>query len=369
MKIVILKQNLKNALSVSERGVKDDLNLPILKNILLKADSTLNLATTNLEIGIKNQTPAKILESGSITVPFSPFFNIISNTDSERIQLETDKNTLIIKTDNYTANLQGTPEEDFPIIPKPENKEEYFEISAVSLSEAIGQVSFACQVSDIKPEISGVLFNFQTGVIKLAATDSFRLAERTILNTEFKTNYKKGVKAIIPLITIQEVLKAFSQEDQVRIFIDSHQISFQTEKTQIISRLIDGEYPDYNQIIPKETKCEVLMEKEKFLSAIKLSSNFTGKGSDIRIKMEGKTIEVYSLNQNLGENRYLIPVKKIKGEGFEEISFNWRYLFDGVRANPEKQIRLGLVSDSKPAIIKPQESDTLFYIVMPTKSS
>src|SRR3989344_4537808 len=113
MKVIILKQNLKDALSVVERGVKDDQNLPILKNVLIKADSQLKLITTNLEVGITNQTGAKITESGGVAVPFLPLFNIINTADSERIQLITEKNNLIIKTDNYEAKIQSLQDSDF----------------------------------------------------------------------------------------------------------------------------------------------------------------------------------------------------------------------------------------------------------------
>lgn len=370
MKLVILKQNLKDSLGIVERGVKDDANLPILKNVLLKADTQLKLVTTNLELGITNTTPAKILESGSITIPFGPLANIIGTTDSERIQLNVDKNILTIKTDNYEATIQGISEENFPIIPKVENVKELFSIQASVFKESINQIISAAHISDLKPELSGILFDFQIGILKLVATDSYRLAEKTINSSQFTTTIKKGVKAIIPLTTIYEALKAFSDTETIEIYLDPHQILFQSKNTSIISRLIDGEYPDYEPIIPKEVTCEILLEREKLLTAIKLASNFTSKTSDIRIRSEKgqKTINVYSANQALGENTYVIPVKKVKGDGFDNISFNWRYILDGVRSINTKQLRIGITDDTKPAVMKPNEDDSLLYIVMPTKS-
>lgn len=371
MKIVILKQNLKEALGLVERGIKDDLNFPILKNVLLKADTQLNLITTNLEIGITHQAPAKIIEGGALAVPFIPLFNIINSADSERIQLIEEKGALMVKTDNYDAKIQGLPSNDYPIIPSVKNTEENIKIKTSVWLEAVEQIISAAHISELKPELSGILFDFQVGVLKLVATDSFRLAEKTILSNSFSTNLKKGVRAIIPLSTIQESVKAAGTEEEILFCFDSNQVSIQTSKTTIISRLIDGEYPDYQPIIPKEINCEVILEKEKLLTAVKLASTFSGKTSDVRLRVEKdkKVLEVYSVYQSLGENTYLIPIKKQKGEGFEPVSFNWRYILDGVRPIQTKQISLGVVNDAKPATLRPFEDDSLLYIVMPTKNS
>jgi len=370
MKFIILKENLKNALSAVERVVTENNNLPILRNVLLKADSHIKVAATNLEIGVTCLTAGKITENGSLTIPFAPLYNIISGSDSERINIITDKNTLIIKTDNYEAKIQGVNEEEFPIIPKIENNNHYFEIEGQVFKESIQQIISAAQFSEIKPELSGVLFDFQVTALKLVATDSFRLAEKILLQNSFKTTIPKGCKIIIPLKTIQEVVRIFPNSEKIKIYIDPHQILFQTDSLQLISRLIDGTYPDYQSIIPKTIETELVMDKEQFVTGIKLVSNFSGKTSDIRLKIpkDNKVLEIYSANQYLGENNYLIPAKK-KGEGFTEVSFNWRYLTDGLKSVFTKQVVFGVNGDTKPAILKPVEDESVLYIVMPTKTS
>lgn len=352
-----------------ERAITETVKLPILRNVLLKTDSNkLKVSTTNLELGIERVIPAKVIENGSIAVPFNIFYNVVNNSDSERINLEVKDGNLLFKTDNYEAKLQGTKAEEFPVIPKIENKEQYFEIDAKIFKCALSKVINAAQISEIRPEISGVLFDFQLTFLKLAATDSFRLAEKTLLERDFKTNFNRSFKVVIPLKSLQEVLRIFSDSKKLVIQVDSNQVLFKNDELELLSRLIDGNYPDYDQIIPKGFATEILISREHFINAVKLVSSFSGKINDIRLtaKDSAKNLEIYSANQYLGENRYLIPAK-INGSGFESVAFNWRYLLDGLKVIDSESLFFGLNGDSKPAMIKSPQDDSYFYILMPIK--
>ncbi|MEK6952678.1 MAG: DNA polymerase III subunit beta [Nanoarchaeota archaeon] len=365
----MFKDNLKDGLSITERAVTDNSNLPILKNVLLKTiDGKIKLVTTNLELAITKVISGKIIEEGCLTVPFHTFYNIVNNTNHERINLEKVDNNFIFKTDNYEAKIQGIHEDEFPIIPKLENTSNYLEIEPVTFKDAISKVINAAQISDIRPEISGVLFDFQLTILKLVTTDSFRLAEKTLNSSQFKHNFDKSFKIIIPLKTIQEVVRIFSNDMPIRISLDNNQILFKNNTTELISRLIDGNYPDYEQIIPKEIETEVILNKNHFINSVKLVSNFSGKTNDIRlaIKNNQKTLEVYSLNQLLGENNYLIPAK-VKGADFEGIAFNWRYLLDGLRIIEGENVFFGSNGYNKPSLLKPIEDKSYFYILMPIR--
>ncbi len=353
-----------------ERAVTENNNLPILKNVLLKVDSKVTISATNLELGVTHTTAGKVTENGSITVPFGTLYSIINNSDSERINLSAENNTLTVKTDNYEAKIQGTTSEEFPIIPKIEDRAHSIEINSETLREAVNEIISAVQISELKPELNGVLFDFQVGVLKLVATDGFRLAEKTLLSNAFRTNITKGVRVIIPLKTIQEVVRVFPKNTDISICIDSHQIFFGTEHLELISRLINGTYPDYAQIVPKSVEHELTVEKNNLITGIKLVSSFSGKTSDIkmRLKKDSKALEIYANNQYIGENNYLIPVKKKKEGGFDEIAFNWRYLMDGVKPMASEQVTIGVTNGTKPAIIRPAGDDSLFYIVMPIQS-
>lgn len=362
----MLKENIKQALSSVERGVIENNNLPILKNVLLKADKSFVISATNLEIGVIYNAAAKINATGSITVPFSPFYTIIQNCDSERINLIAEGNTLIVKTDNYEAKLQGVSADEFPIIPHIERKDQYLEIKAETLQDALNQVIVAAHVSELRPELAGVLFDFQVSIIKLAATDSYRLAEKTILNNEFKSSFQKGAKIIIPLKTINEILRIFTPDKDIQMYLESHQVLFTNGTVSLISRLIEGNYPDYAAIVPSKIATELTMDRNSLLSAVKLVGGFAGKAADLKMKSQtdSKVLELYSTNQYVGENNYLVPVKRT-GEGFGEISFNARYLMDGVRVIGGESLVLGVNGANKPALLKQAGDTSFFYIVMP----
>ena len=370
MKLIILRNNLKEGLSAVEKAVTESVTLPILKNVLLKTfNNRIKIDSTNLELGISRFISGKIIEEGSVTIPFSVFFNIINNSDSERINLETDKNNLIIKIDNYEAKIQGISPEEFPIIPKINNSDYYFKINSDLLKRSFLKVINCAQLSEIRPEISGVLFDFQLTLLKLVATDSFRLAEKNIYNNQFNSNFNRGFKIIIPIKTVQEVIRIFSNEEPINIYIDPNQISFKNDNLELISRLIDGEYPDYEQIIPKNEDVEIVINKNHFINSLKLVSNFSSKINDIKLKLgEGKkNLEVYSANQYLGENNYFIPIK-LKGKDFGEVKFNWRYLLDGLKNIDSENVIFNINGDIKPAVLKSTEDTSYFYILMPIKS-
>jgi len=370
MKIIILSSKLKEGLISVERAVNENSNLLILKNVLLKTyNNKLQISATNLELGIVRSIFGKIIEEGMAVIPFQTLYKIVLNSDSERINLETKNNNLIIKTDNYNALIQGINPEEFPIIPEIKNKKNHLTIPTNILKEALLKVVPAAQISEIRPEISGILFDYQLTIIKLAATDTFRLAEQIISDKEFKGNFPQGLKVIIPIKTIQEVIKIFSEKENLKIFIDDNQILFRNDEIKLISRIIDGDYPDYNSIIPSSIENEIIIKRDQLTSALKLVSSFSGKINEVRIKLleNKKTIEVYSASQDLGENHYLIPIK-LKGKGFKDVSFNWRYLLDGLKVVRGENIIFGINGDNKPSILKSPEDKTYFYIVMPIKA-
>lgn len=369
MKLVVLKNNLKDGLIAVEKASSENSNLPILKNVLIKTfNNKIQLSATNLEIAITKFVSGKIIEEGSITVPLNTILIIANHVNNEKINLETENNVLTFKTDNYEANIQGLPEDEFPIIPKIENTINYFQSESELLKEGILKVVNTVQISEIRPEISGLLFDFQVTNLKLVGTDSFRLAEKTFSNKDFQTNFSRGFKVILPLKTAQEILRITSN-GPISIFIDPNQILFRNDDFEIISRLINGSYPDYEGmgVVPKSIETEMILEREHLISAVKLVSTFSGKTNDVKLALkEGKkSLEVYCSNQYLGENRYLVPVKS-KGPEFE-VSFNWRYLLDGLKNLSGSEVIFGVNGDNRPALLKTANDGSYFYVLMPVK--
>jgi len=196
------------------------------------------------------------------------------------------------------------------------------------------------------------------------------LAEKNIINTQFKSNLEQNLKIIIPLKTIQEVIRIFKDDDdKIIIYFDKNQILFKTENSQLISRLINGDFPDYQSIIPQTFETDITLNREQLINALKLTSSFTDRLNEIKFsaKENTKNIEIYSSNQLLGENQYLIP-SKIKGTAVDVV-FNWRFLLDGIKVLDSENIFLGLNGDNKPVFIKSPGDVSYFYILMPIKSS
>ncbi|MEK7496222.1 MAG: DNA polymerase III subunit beta [Patescibacteria group bacterium] len=372
MEVIILKNHLKYGLEALNRigGEKDGTALLILKNFLIETiDNKIKLIMTNLELAVTVFIPGKVIKNGDLTIPFNIFNSIINNLQSERINLENKENKLIIKTDNYQAKIQGIKKEEFPIIPKIDKNQPKLEINASIFKKALLFLISAAQISETKPELSGILFSFQPNLLKLAATDSFRLAEKTITNTQFKSNIDKEFKTTIPLKTVQEIIRIFKEdEDQINIYFDQNQIFLKTENLEIVSRLINGNFPDYQQIIPENFETEIILEKEQLINALKLTGAFTDRLNEIKtiIKEGAKNIEIQSSNQAIGENKYLIPAK-INGQSLE-IVFNWRFLLDGIRGLDSENVFIGFNGDNKPALLKSPGDASHFYILMPIKS-
>jgi DNA polymerase-3 subunit beta len=366
MDIIILKNNLKAGLDTVSRSIGSSMNLPILGNVLIRVtEEGIFLSTTNLELAITRKILGKVNEPGSITVPFATLSNIVGNSASERIQLQKKDNTLLIKTDNYEATLQGMDEGEFPIIPSVDQKNEYFEINAGVLKEHLQKVVIAAGISELRPEISGVFFIIEPSGCKLVATDSFRLAESSILGTQFKNTFSKGMRSIIPLKTAHEIMKVLDSDDTARIFIENNQILITGSDVSVISRLIDGNFPDYESIIPKTTDIKITVKREEVLNALKLLNAFSGKSQEIKMTISDKTITFYSSDNILGENTYVLPVVGSGGE--VELVFNGRYLMDGVRSETSKEIYIGLNNENKPSVIKTPKNSDYFYIIMPIR--
>lgn len=372
MKLIILKNNFKNGLKSIEKICAENQSLPILKNFLIESfNNKIKLTATNLEIAITTFISGKIIEDGSITIPLNIINSIINNIQAEKINLELKKDKLSIKTDNYMAEIQGIKKEEFPIIPKIENNKQFIKIKNSLLKEALtSMVSSA--TNNNRPELNGILFDYQITLLKLATTDTFRLSEKIINNNQFESNLDKSFKIIIPLKTIQEIIKEIqlNEEQYIEIYIDNNQVLFKTENTEIISRIINGEFPDYQQIIPKTTETEIILNTEELINAVKLNSAFSDQSNEIKIiiNKDVKNMEVFSTSQNIGENKYLIPIKIQKMEENQiKISFNWRFLLDGLKNIKSESVFLGVNDSNKPAIIRPLQDNSWLYVLMPIK--
>lgn len=374
MKFEILKDNLKKAVAVCERITKKTVSLPVLQNILIKTNGNfLDLIATNLEITVMWQVLSKINKQGSLLVPATFLSNILNLTKTEKIEAHEENKNLILISQNQEMQIQCQDPEEFPIIPKME-KEFSWQISGVKLSEGLSQVVEQASFSSVRPEISGVYFSFQKNKLKLAATDSFRLAEKVIF---LEQPGEKDYFFICPQQTCRELIAILSQEKgMVEISVNVSQVVFEINgerpeqiKCKIQSRLIDGEYPKYQEIVPKDYLSQVQINKEEFSNQLKKAGLFSGKVFDVKISTllkEGK-IKFFSQSADIGKNESYLPCK-IEGTGQEAV-FNYKFLVDGLNNIKSHEVYFGLNGETGPACLKPIGDDSYFYIVMPIRQS
>lgn len=368
MKIVVLRENLKKAFSNVERATGTSAVLPILKNILIKTEKgQIRLTATNLEIAINQWINGKIVDEGGITVPANILGSLLNNLPEDKIELEVVDSKLRVKSENSEVFIQGIKESDFPIIPQIQS-ENYLEIKNKILKKSLNQIISASATTDRRPEINGILFWLKENQLKLVATDTFRLAEKTLTEDDFKTNLTE-LKVIIPLKTIQEFLRIEDEEEEkIKIYFDPHQVLFQFDHISLISRLIEGVFPDYEAIIPQEHQTSLVINKEELTKAVKLASIFVSKINDLKIQTlkEGKVV-ISSQDVNVGEGKSEIEAQ-IKGEE-QNLVVNWHYLLDGLKGIDSSEIFLGLNGETKPLLLRSLEEDRYIYLLMPIKSS
>lgn len=373
MNIIVLKNNIKEGLAIIAGAHKEGSHLPVLKNFLFTAhNDALRLVSTDLELAIQYTVSAKIITAGVTAIPFAVFSQIIGSLSSERISFEYKGSALLVSSDNYKAKITTANSDEYPLIPSIESeKARQFVFDPDVFIDGLSAVSAACQASDIRPELSGVYMAYKGGLLKLAATDSFRLAEKIIPDKKYETTATGDAACIIPLKTIQEVIRVFSmkKDGKITVQFDDHQVMFETEHISIISRLIDGKFPDYDVIIPKQYLTEAVLKTSDVIAAVRVTSSLSNRLHEVKFVIDDtlKNIQVISMSQEFGESEYILPAK-IKGQ-VNKITFNWRFVLDGLKNIKTENVLMGFNGEDKATVLKSPDDATLLYIVMPIKSA
>ncbi|MGD0576458.1 MAG: DNA polymerase III subunit beta [Candidatus Staskawiczbacteria bacterium] len=374
MKVEILKENFKNGLNIVEKIVGKNLSLPILDNVLINTeDSFLSLSSTDLETAIKLWILTKIIKKGKVVVPAKFLSSFVSLLPNEKITLEEKKQGLYIECKNFKNQVQGFNPEEFPLIPEFKDTE-FLEVDNKKFCQGLSQIVDISSPSQSRPEISGIYFIFSKNLIKVVATDSFRLAEKTIT---LESPVKKDASFILPQKPAKELINILGEkEGKLKIYFLPNQTMFEFPmkevahpEVQIVSRLIEGEYPNYEEIIPKKFKTHVIVKRDEFLNQIKAASLFSGKINEIKIKInvENKEIEISAQDPDIGESQSSIAAK-IEGEPIE-VSFNHRFLIDGLLNIKSSEIIFDMSKEEGPCVLKPVGDASYIYVVMPIKST
>lgn len=365
MKIECVQEKLKSGISLAEKIAGKNMTLPVLSCLLLDATSKNNLIikSTNLDLGIEVSLPAKIEEGGIITVPAQVLNSFVNSLiDNEKgIRLITDQNNLNILTARNSGSIKTTISDDFPIIPKVSNENKFY-LNGSDFSKGLKSVWYSSSISSIKPELSSVYIYCDGEFVVFVATDSFRLAEKRL---KVKKTKDFG-QILIPYKNISEIIRILETiNDEIEVNLDKNQISFSYNGLYLVSRVIDGVFPDYKQIIPKSSTTEVVVLKQDLLNALKISNIFSDKFNQINFKINPnlKLCEIKTKNNDIGENKTTID-SAISGDPIE-INFNYKYIIDCFQSIDSDSVTLQFNGINKPMIISPISDGSFRYLVMP----
>tara|TARA_Y100000310_G_scaffold341647_1_gene441483 strand:+ start:2317 stop:3420 length:1104 start_codon:yes stop_codon:yes gene_type:complete len=357
-------ENLKNKIILLEKITGKNLSLPVLNSVIIEASkNNLTVKATNLEVGVEITTPAKIEKEGVVAVSGSTMSHFLSTLQQdETVSLEVIGSNLSISSKNNSTLLKVNPIDDFPIIPKiKDEKNNKTTTQTQILVSGIRSVLFAASTSDIKPEISSVYMYSDNNALVFVATDSFRLAEKKNKNQKINID-----PVLVPYKNAQEIIRFFEAENtDVDILIDKNQLSLQTKDTYFTTRLTDGVYPNYKQIIPTTFDTQVIVLKNDLITSLKTANIFVDEFNRLtfNIIVDDNTLEIESKNANIGENTTKVDAK-LEGQDVTT-SFNHKYINEVLQIIPTDSVSLQFSKKNKPLMVRGVGDDTFIYFIMP----
>lgn len=362
MKFETTTDALLGATATAARFVERRANLPVLAGILITADGNrIILRATNLECGVELSVPAKVAEDGTVAVPGGVLAGFLSNARGKSVTVELKGELLKLTTERAEANIKTIPHQDFPILPRVPASNA-FEVKAADLVKAIRSVAYCASLSAVKPELQSVLLYADAGKLTAVATDSFRLAEKSV-------PLRKGgsvPQLLLPARNAAELMRILEGvSGDVEIYYNENQLSTQADNTYYTSRLLDGAFPNYRQILPKSFSTEAVVLREDLATSLKSLSVFADKFAQVSLTIEPKqkTLALTSRNPDVGEQVSSLKAT-ITGEQVA-MSFNGRYLADSLQSINGESVKLSSNGPGKAMLIKDAGDDSFTYLAMP----
>lgn len=363
MKLECLTEKLKNAVARVERIAIKNTTLPILEAILLVAKGKfLILRTTNLDVGVEIKIPAQIKEEGVIAVPAKTFNNLVSGIlDSKNILINESNGNIIIGYNKNTTLIKSLQTDEYPTLPTL-SKNDFISIDIEKIINGIKSVIYAASTLEIKQELSSVYIYQNDSNLIFVSTDSFRLAEKKI-NSSLK-NGDNFSNIIIPFKNAMEIIRVFEgcKGDSI-IYFNKNQLSIVLNEIYFTTRIIDGVFPDYKQIIPKESSTEIIILKQDLINALKISNIFSDKFNQLIMNISDKNIEIQTKNNEIGESNLNIE-GTIKGDNLE-ININYRYIVDVFQSIHQDSVSMEFNGSNKPIIMRGVGDSSFMYLIMP----
>jgi DNA polymerase-3 subunit beta len=371
MKLSVLQENLAKGLTTVGRSVASRAQLPVLSNLLLSTDKgRLKLSATNLETGINYWLGAKVEKEGTLSVPAKILTEFVASLPPEKVNLEVKENNLLVNCGPYQAEFNGLNAAEFPKIPTLKSKAE-ISFGTASLLKAINQVAFAAAQDEGRPVLTGVLFLVKGKELILVATDGYRLSLKKLPMTRGVAESKELKKGlIIPSRTLMELARIGGTEAEKEIGLaitsEANQAIFASPDTEIISRLIEGKYPDFEKIIPEKGKTKVVVETSELTRAVKVAAIFAREAANIvRFQIDPKGIEITANTAQVGRNVARIEAKVNGGKG--KIAFNSRYLLDLLAIVESEEINLEIAGSLNPGVFTLKNEPSFLHIIMPVR--
>jgi len=362
MDFTVQKAVLLNGIQIVQNGITQKSSLPILSNVLLEvSEDKLKLITTDLDIGICATIPVSVTQKGTITAPANKFFEIIKALPDEgEINISLKKNNSItVKSGKVQFKIIGLPVDDFPQLPLFKGKD-LITLDQKEFKNILNLIDFAISKDNTRYILNGVLFTIKEDKIDIVATDGRRLA---VANKKLSTKTSLEKNVVIPMKTVQEVKRLLGDKEDIKIQFGDNQIKFSFADSFIISRLIEGEFPDYKKVIPTKSKTEVKIKKEEFLDATRRASIFTDQESQaIKLNIQKKCMIISKNTPNLGESKEQIDID-YSGDDTIEIGFNPIYLIDILKNLTQEEIIFEISDSTKSGVIR--LGNKYIYVVLP----
>ncbi len=366
MELTVTQENFTKALSNVGRVASSKAGLPILSNILLRTDGNrLLIAATNLEIASTHLIGAKIVTPGSITVPARLISDFVSSLPKGQVDLKMKDNHLHITSGNYSSIINGVVADEFPELPTiDESSTIQYSVLAADFKQAVSQTIVTSSNDSTRPVLTGVYWHSFEGYLYLAATDGYRLSERRLVETQ------SDVASIIPSPTLQEVLRTMTDEvTEVEVLFDETQVRFRVGESEITSRLIDGNYPDYRQLIPATSETNITIATDDFVRITKIAGLFardSGGSVTLTADKEKKILSIHSIASELGENTSSADAE-VSEDG--QVTLNSRYLGEALSAVDGDVVTFRFSGKLSPCVLTSKSEDVNYkHIIMPLKS-
>jgi DNA polymerase-3 subunit beta len=362
MRFSVSKDIFLSGLQTVQNVVSSRSTLPILSNVRIEAsEGQLRFTTTDLDVGITSVVEAQVEKAGGTTLPVKKLSSIIRELPSGEVHVEVDsKNIASIRCGQTFFRIHGLPEDEFPALPQFENAK-VFTLKQSDIKDALRKTSYAISNDETRYVLNGILFSFKDARLTMVATDGRRLA---LIDMEVEFPQSDEVEVIVPTKCVNELTRLVSESGEVRMMVGQNQIAFDAGGSRLVSKLVDGNYPNYRQVIPSEVSERVTLERALFLSAVqRVSLLASEKSNSVKLILTKNNLEIVAVTPDIGEARESIPMS-YKGKDIS-IAFNPEYLMAPLKALPNDEVYLDLIDEMSPGVIKIQSP--FLYVLMPMR--